>query len=96
MIQGNIVGFLMFIATGVIVVIGAFVLKLPNPVVMISAGLALIIIDLVMRLLRRNNQGWLMGKKFGGYLYFAPVWIFGIIVILLNVINVVVNKALIK
>ena len=62
-------------------------------VVMISAGAALIIIDLVMRLLKRKNEGWLMGKQFGGYLYFAPVWIFGIIVIVINIINVLVNKS---
>ena len=93
LIQGNLVGFFMLIATGAVVVIGAFVLKLPNPVVMISAGVALIIIDLVMRLLNRKNEGWLMGKKFGGYMYFSPVWIFGFIVIAINIINVLVNKS---
>ncbi len=86
-VQGNLIGFGMFVVTGLIVVIGWLVLKLPNPVVMISAGATLIIMDLIFRFLRRSEKGWLMGKGFGGYLYFAPVWIFGIIVIAINLIS---------
>ena len=93
MIQGNLIGFGMIIVTALIVVIGVFVLRLPNFVVMISVGVALTIIDLIFRLLNRQNEGWLMGKKFGGYLYFIPVWIFGFVVIAINIINVLVNKS---
>lgn len=41
----------------------------------------------------KNGKDWLMGKNFGGYLFFAPVWIFGIIVIVINLINFFVNKS---
>lgn len=89
-IQGNLIGFGMFIACGVIALIG-FLLKLPNAPVMITIGVALILIDLILRATKRNNKGWLTGKAFGGYLFFAPVWIFGIIVIAINIINAFVN-----
>ncbi len=93
LIQGNLIGFGMFIIAGIIVVIGHFLLKLPDVFVMIVGGIALIGIDLIARLLKRNEKGWLMGKNFGGYLYFAPVWIFGIIVIGINLINFFVSKS---
>jgi hypothetical protein len=93
LIQGNLIGFGMFIIAGIIVVIGHFLLQLPDVFVMIGGGIALIVIDLIARLLKKNEQGWLMGKNFGGYLYFAPVWIFGIIVIAINLINFFVSKS---
>ncbi|HQU84176.1 MAG TPA: hypothetical protein PKY59_13660 [Pyrinomonadaceae bacterium] len=91
-LQGNLLGFGMFVATALIVVVGKFVLNLPDVIVMSAAGAGLVLIDLIFRILNRANKGWLTGKQFGGYLYFAPVWIFGIIVILINVINFFVNK----
>jgi hypothetical protein len=92
-INGNLVGFGMFVAVAVIIAVGSLVLKLPNPAVMISAGAVLIAIDLVLRCFNRKHQGWLMGKQFGGYLFFAPVWIFGIIIVVANIISVFVNKS---
>lgn len=91
-LQGNLLGFGMFVATALIVVIGKFVLKLPDVIVMSSVGAGLVLIDLIFRLLNRAAKGWLMGKQFGGYLYFTPVWIFGIIIILINIINFFVKK----
>ena len=90
-VQGNLVGFGMFIVGGVIAAIGSLVLRLPNAPVMITIGLALIVIDLVLRFVNRNRQGWLTQKQYGGYLFFAPVWVFGIIVVLANVINLFAN-----
>jgi hypothetical protein len=91
MIQGNLLGFAMFVLCGVIALIGSFVLKLPNAPVMITIGATLILMDLIFRLKNLSKQGWLTKKELGGYLYFAPVWIFGIIVIVINIINVLVN-----
>lgn len=91
-IQGNLAGFGMFILAAIVIAFGYFVLKLPDTIVMISGGAALIAVDLILRVLKSKNEGWLMGKRFGGYLFFAPVWIFGIIVIIINLINYFVNK----
>jgi hypothetical protein len=92
MIQGNLIGFGMFVIAGIVVAIGFFLLRLPDPAVMISAGITLIVVDLIARLVKKNEKGWLTGKNFGGYLFFAPVWIFGIIVIGINIINFFVKK----
>jgi hypothetical protein len=91
-VQGNLRGFGIFIISGIVVAIGYFLLKLPDVAVMIAGGITLIAVDLVLRLLKKNEKGWLMSKNFGGYLYFAPVWVFGIIVIIINIINFFVKK----
>jgi hypothetical protein len=86
LIQGNLLGFLMFVFSGIFVVIGYFILRLPDWIVMITAGLALSAADLIFRLLKSAQKGWLYKKELGGYLYFIPVWAFGIVVILINIV----------
>lgn len=87
MIQGNLLGFAMFVFAGIFVAIGGFVLKFPDWIVMITAGLVLTVTDFIFRALQNNKQGWLMAKNIGGYLYFIPVWIFGFIVVAINLIS---------
>jgi hypothetical protein len=60
---------------------------------MISTGAVLIVIDLGLRFLKRQHQGWLTKSQYGGYVFFAPVWVFGIIVIVANIINVLRHEA---
>lgn len=86
-VQGNLLGFAMFVFTGIFVAIGAFVLKFPDWIVMITAGAIITITDLIFRALQRQQKGWLMAKNLGGYLYFIPVWIFGFVVIAINIIS---------
>lgn len=86
-IQGNILGFALFVLTGIFVAIGGFVLKFPDWIVMSVAGLILTVTDLILRILQRQQKGWLMAKNLGGYLYFIPVWVFGIVVVALNLIS---------
>jgi hypothetical protein len=92
MINGNLVGFGMFVFAAVIIGIGSLLLKLPNAPVMIAAGAVLIAIDMVLRMTKMKNTGWIWRKEFGGYLFFAPVWIFGIIVVAANVIQLFAGK----
>ena len=87
LIQGNILGFVMFVFAGIFVTVGAFVLKFPDWIVMITAGLVLTITDFVFRVLQRNQEGFLFAKNIGGYLYFIPVWIFGFVVVAINLIS---------
>jgi hypothetical protein len=87
MIQGNLLGFFMFIFSGIFVVIGYYVLKFPDWIVLITAGLVLTATDLVFRILKTAQKGWLYKKELGGYLYFMPVWAFGIVAVLINIIS---------
>ena len=86
-IRGNPLGVAMFVAGGVIAGIGGFVFKLGDAPTMIMVGIALILMDLIIRLRVRSQPGWLMSKQLGGYFFFVPVWILGIFVVVINVLN---------
>lgn len=90
-IQGNKLGLLMFVICG-LVAGAALVLKLPNVVGMVGVGLTLLLMDMIIRLRQRSsvptNHNWLTTKEIGGYLYFIPAWVGGVVVIAINVINV--------
>ena len=90
-IQGNKLGLLMFVICGLIAG-AALVLKLPDVVGMVALGLALMLMDIIIRLRQRSsvpaNHNWLTTKEIGGYLYFIPAWVGGVAVIAINVINV--------
>jgi hypothetical protein len=77
----------MFIVGGVIAGVGGFVFKLGDATVMIMVGAALFLMDLIIRVRVRNQKGWLMSKLLGGYFFFVPVWILGVVVIVVNTLN---------
>lgn len=77
----------MFIMGGVVAGFGGLLLKLPDAVVMIGVGLALILADAIFRLRSRPEPGWVTSKELGGYFFFLPVWILGVLVVILNIIN---------
>ena len=86
-IQGNMLGLLMFVTCGLVAIAGGFLLKLPDVVTMIGVGLALMLMDIVVRFRSRALPKWLTSKEVGGYLYFIPAWIGGIVVIAINIIS---------
>gem|GEM_PF-842026 len=94
-VSGNALGLAMFITCGLIAAAGGFLLRLSNPfllrlsnpIVMMSIGLALIVMDLLVRLKRRGARRWLLRDTTGGTLFAIPVWIVGVLVILLNLVN---------
>jgi len=88
-IYGNGLGFLMFVVCALPAFVGGLLLRLPDSIVMGFVGVTLIAMDMVVRFRNRKQTGWLMKKDLGGYLYFIPVWIFGIFVIILNIINAI-------
>ena len=77
----------MCILAAIVIAVGYFALKLPDSLVMIAGGAVLILVDAALRLRKKENQGWFWRKEFGGYLFFAPVWIFGLIVVIVNAVN---------
>ncbi|CAN5372391.1 hypothetical protein BH10ACI2_BH10ACI2_15120 [soil metagenome] len=91
LVNGNLVGFAMFVFTAAIIVTGKFVFGLPDPLVMIGAGATLFIADMILRIVNRGDQSWLMGARTGGYLFFIPVWTFGVAVVLINAISSLVK-----
>jgi hypothetical protein len=90
-IRGNGLGMAMVVATGLIAGLGSLVLKLSDALVMLAVGVALIAMDLIVRLFYRQVPGWLMKREYGGYFFFVPVWILGVVVIAVNLVNVFIK-----
>jgi hypothetical protein len=86
-VSGNVLGLAMFVTCGLIAAAGGLLLRLSNPIIMMSIGLALIVMDVLIRLKRRGDRRWLLRNTTGGTLFAIPVWIVGILVILLNIVN---------
>lgn len=86
-IRGNALGIAMFVIGGVIAGIGGFIFKLGDAPTMIMVGTALLLMDMIVRIRVRNQPGWVMSKQAGGYFFFVPVWLLGILVIIINILN---------
>jgi len=87
LINGNLVGLAMVVLSALIVALPGYLFRLPNAPLMIGVGAVLIAADLILRLVKRTDAKWLMSSRTGGYLFFIPVWIFGIAVMIVNLIN---------
>lgn len=82
----------MVVLSALLVTLPGTLLNLPNAGVVIGVGVLLIAADVVLRLMNRGEVKWLTGDRTGGYLFFIPVWIFGVVMIILNLINVFIIK----
>lgn len=83
-IRSNGWGLALFVLGGVIAGVGSFVLKIADAPVLMSVGLALIVGDLIIRARFRSQPGWLWQGHFGGRLFFLPMWVLGLIVLVAN------------
>jgi hypothetical protein len=90
-IRGNALGLAMVVVTGLVAGLGSFVFRLGDALVMGSVGVALIAMDLLIRLRARPAAGWLTRSENGGYFFFVPVWVVGIVMIIVNIINVFIG-----
>lgn len=92
LINGNLIGFGMLVLSAAVIVLPWYFLRPPDFVTMGFVGLILILMDLGLRFAKRSTEQWLVSKFAGGYLFFIPVWIFGIAVIALNLVNAFLVK----
>lgn len=86
-IRGNVLGIALFVIAGLLAGLLSLVFKLPDAPVMISIGLFLLIVDLLIRAASRGKKGWLFQRELGGYLFFVPIWVLGVIVIIANIVS---------
>ena len=89
-IRGNGLGLAMVVATGVVAGLGSLVFRLGDALVMGAVGVALIAMDLLIRLRARPAHGWLTRSEHGGYLFFVPVWVVGVVMVGVNIMNALV------
>lgn len=83
-LRGNALGLAMIVVTGAIAGLGSLALHLPDLVVMLGVGGALVVMDLLIRWMARPARGWLLQSQFGGYLFVAPAWGVGLLIIAAN------------
>ncbi len=86
-IRSNGWGLALFVLGGVIAGVGSFVLKIADAPVLMSVGAALIVADVIIRARFRSRPGWLFQRQYGGYLFYIPMWIVGVVVFAANMIN---------
>jgi hypothetical protein len=86
-IRGNGWGFAMIFVGGVIAGLGSFALKFKDAPVLMSVGAALIVMDVIVRARGRGQPGWLWHRRFGGHLFFIPIWLIGLVVFGVNSIT---------
>lgn len=77
----------MFFASAPVALIGGYFLRLGDAITMIVVGVSLLLSDLAFRLLINKDRPRFWGKTTGGYFLFVPVWVLGLFVIVLNIIN---------
>ena len=87
--RGNMLGAGLFVLAAISIVITKFVLKLPDPTVMIVAGIILLISDLTVRFKNKDVTGWPYRREFGGFFFFLPAWMLGLVVIIANIAQIV-------
>lgn len=87
--RGNILGLMMLAITAVIAGVCSLLLKLPDALVMIGVGVALILMDGIIRLRARPADGWLTKSQRGGFLFFAPAWVVGVVIIAANILSTI-------
>ena len=86
-IRTNSWGLALFVVGGLIAGVGSFILKIADAPVLMSVGAALIVTDVIIRARFRHQPGWLFNRQCGGYLFYIPMWIIGVIVFAANLIN---------
>lgn len=86
--RGNLLGAGLFVLAAISIVITKFVIKLPDPTVMIVAGVILLISDITIRFRNKATTGWPYRREFGGFFFFLPAWMLGLVVIIANIAQI--------
>ena len=86
-IRSNSWGLAMFVVGGLIAAVGSFILKIDDAPVLMSVGIALIFMDVIVRLRFRNRPAWFIHRQSGGHLWFVPIWAIGVVVFATNLLK---------
>jgi len=90
-VYGNALGLAMIVVSAAVAGAGSLLLRLSDALVMGAVGTALILMDMGVRGMRRREPGWLTRSHLGGYLYIAPIWVVGLVVIAVNAVNLFIQ-----
>jgi len=86
-IRSNAWGLAMIVVGGLIAGVGSFVLKIADTPVLMGVGLALIVMDVIVRVRFRHQPAWFVRQESGGHLWFVPIWLIGTVVLAANLLK---------
>ncbi len=88
MIRGNGWGIAMTVTGGLVGGMSSYFLKLTDPQALMLLGAAWILFDGGLRVSRRRHTRWLFSRQTGGWLWYVPVWVIGLVILLISAIAV--------
>ncbi len=88
MIRGNGWGIAIVVVGGLLGGMSSYFLKLKDPQALIILGTAWVLMDLIVRLRFRYQPRWLLNRQAGGFLWYIPIWVFGLVILVVNMILV--------
>ena len=87
-IRSNAWGLAMIFVGGLIAGVGSFIFKVADAPVLMSVGVALVAMDVTVRVHYRNRPAWIVHRQSGGHLWLVPVWAIGVVVFAANLLKV--------
>jgi hypothetical protein len=74
----------MFAVGGIVAAVAGFLLKAGDAKTMIAVGATLVLVDAAFRVSGRGEPNWVFSRTSGGFFFFLPVWVLGVLVVTLN------------
>ena len=88
MIRGNGWGIAMTVTGGVVGGMSSYFLKFTDPQALMILGAVWIILDGGLRVSRRGQPRRLFSRQAGGWLWYVPIWVLGVAIMLISAVEV--------
>lgn len=88
MIRWNGWGFIIVGVGGLLGGMSSYFLRLQDPQALLILGTAWIVMDVIVRLRSRYHPRWLLNRLAGGHIWYAPMWVLGLVIVLVNALLV--------
>lgn len=86
MIRGNGWGIAMIVIGGLSGGMSNYFFKFTDHQALIILGVTWVILDVALRARRRYQSRWLFSRQAGGFIWYIPVWAFGLVILVINTI----------
>ena len=88
MIRWNGWGIAIVAAGGLLGGLSSYLLNLKDAQAMIILGTTWVLMDLIVRLRSRYQPRWLLKRLAGGFIWYIPLWMLGLVILVNNTVLV--------